>query len=308
MKFVALSLGLSLAFGSFVVAQTPAPHDYKVTVDVNLVVFNAMVTDSKGHLVKGLSKDNFRVVESGRDQEIQFVRPEDTPATVGLVIDNSGSMRRRKSEVAEAASAFVESSNPQDEIFVVNFNERVFMGLPPNVPFSSDAGQLRTAFANGHAEGKTALYDAIAAALKHVGDGTLQRKAVVVLSDGGDNASSQTEASVRLLAEQSNATIYTINLDDPDDKDQNPKVLEQLAKLTNGESYRVKSADELPDVWRKIAGGIRSQYTIGYVSKNANHDGAFRPVKIFASGTDGKPLRVRARRGYLSPGPKSPSQ
>src|SRR5579871_2425022 len=113
MKPVAMFALLSFAFLLSAFCQTPAPRDYKVTVDVDLVVFNAMVTDSKGRLVKGLSKDNFRVVEAGRDQEIQFVRPEDTPATVGLVIDNSGSMRRRKSDVAEAASAFVESSNPQ---------------------------------------------------------------------------------------------------------------------------------------------------------------------------------------------------
>ena len=308
MKFVAIFLGLSLAFGSSTLAQTAVPRDYKVTVDVDLVVFNVIVTDSRGRLVKGLSRNNFRVVESGRDQEIQFVRPEDTPATVGLVIDNSGSMRRRKAEVAEAANAFVESSNPQDEIFVVNFNERVFMGLPPNVAFSSDADQLRTAFANSRAEGKTALYDAIATALRHLGEGTLQRKAIVVLSDGGDNASSQTEAGIRSLAEQSNASIYTINLDDPDDKDQNPKVLDQLAKLTNGEAYRVKTAAELPDVWRKIAGGIRNQYTIGYVSKNAMRDGGFRPVQILASGSDGKPLRVRARKGYRAPDPKNVSK
>ena len=307
MKPVALPVVLSLALSASALCQTP-PRDYKVTVDVDLVVFNAMVTDSKGHLVKGLAKDNFRVVEAGREQEIQFVRPEDTPATVGLVIDNSGSMRRRKSEVADAASAFVESSNPQDEIFVVNFNEHIFMGLPPNVPFSNDVAQLRTAFANSRAEGKTALYDAIAAALKHVSEGRLQRKAIVVLSDGGDNASAQTEASIRTLAEQSNATIYTINLDDPDDKDQNPKVLQQLAKLTNGEAYQVKTAAELPDVWRKIAGGIRSQYTIGYVSKNGNHDGVFRPVQIFASGSDGKALRVRARKGYRAADSKSPGE
>jgi VWFA-related protein len=212
-------------------------------------------------------------------------------------------MRRKRSDVVEAAMAFVESSNPQDEIFVVNFNEKVFMGLADGLPFTSDANQLRTALNKTRAEGKTALYDAIATALKHLDSGTQQRKALVLLSDGGDNASAETENTVLAMAEQSSATIYAINLDDPDDKDQNPKLLERLAKLTNGDAYRVKSVDELPDVWRKIAGGIRNQYTIGYVSKNRNRDGTFRPVKIIAVGRDGKLFRVRARKGYIASGP-----
>jgi VWFA-related protein len=250
--------------------------------------------------VKGLSKDDFRIIEAGQEQSIQFVRPEDIPATVGLVIDNSGSMRRKRPDVIEAAMAFAESSNPEDEIFLVNFNERVFMGLPRGVPFTSDLAQLRTALGNTRAEGKTALYDAVSSALKHLEAGTHQRKALVVISDGGDNASAERESSVLSLAEQSNATIYTIDIDDPDDKDQNPKVLQDLAKLSGGEAYRPKSLEDLPDVWRKIARGIRNQYTIAYVSKNQTHDGRFRNVKVLATGKDGKPLRVRARKGYVA--------
>jgi Ca-activated chloride channel family protein len=269
---------------------------------VDLVIFNVTVTDSKGHPVKGLSKDDFRIVEAGQEQSIQFVRPEDIPATVGLVIDNSGSMRRKRTDVIDAALAFAESGNPQDEIFIVNFNERVSMGLPDGIPFTSDLNQLRAALQNTRAEGKTALYDAVAAALKHLEGGRHQRKALVVISDGGDNASGATESMVVALAEQSSATIYTIDIDDPDDKDQNPKVLQDLAKLTAGEAYRAKSLDELPGIWHKIAGGIRDQYTIGYISKNPTHDGAFRSVKVIATGNDGKPLRVRARKGYIAPG------
>jgi len=277
-------------------------NDYKVAVNVDLVIFNVTVTDSKGRLVKGLSKDDFRIVEDGRQQEIQLVSPEDIPATVGLLIDNSGSMRRKRADVIGAALAFADSSNPQDEIFIVNFNERVSIGLPAGSPFTSDIDQLRAALENTRAEGKTALYDAVAVGLKHLEMGTLQRKALVLLSDGGDNASGQTENEVFVMAEASNATIYTIDLDDPDDKDQNPKLLQDLAKLTGGEAYRPKAIDELPDVWRKIARGIRSQYTVGYVSKNRSRDGAFRTVKVIATGKDGKPLHVRARKGYLAPG------
>ncbi len=278
-----------------------AARDFKLSVDVDLVIFNVTVTDSKGHPVRELSKDNFRILENDQDQTIQFVRPEDIPATVGLVIDNSGSMRRKRSDVVDAAMAFAESSNPHDEIFIVNFNERVFMGLPAGTAFASDLNQLRTALGNTRAEGKTALYDAVTAALKHLEEGTLQRKALVIISDGGDNASGTTEINVLALAQQSNATIYTIDIDDPDDKDQNPKVLAELAKLTAGEAYHARSLDELPGIWRKIAGGIRDQYTIGYISKNRSHDGAFRSVKVVATGKDGKGLRVRARKGYVAP-------
>ena len=293
----------------FAFAQTPSsakpqdssPKDFKLSVDVDLVIFNVTVTDGKGRPVKGLSKGDFHVIESGQEQAIQFVRPEDTPATVGLVIDNSGSMRRKRSEVIEAALAFSESSNPQDEMFIVNFNERVFMGLPAGMAFTSDLSTLRSALANTRAEGKTALYDGLIAALKHLQAGTLQRKALVVLSDGGDNASGAHENDVLALAGESNATIYTIAIDDPDDKDQNPKVLEDLARLTAGESYRVKSLDELSAIWQKIAGGIRDQYTIGYLSKNRAHDGTFRYVKVIATGKDGKALHVRARKGYIAP-------
>jgi Ca-activated chloride channel family protein len=285
----------------FVQLGSEIQRDYKVSVDVDLVIFNVTVTDSKGRLVKGLAKEDFRVLEDTQPQEIQFVRPEDIPATVGLVIDNSGSMRRKRSDVVAAALAFAESSNPQDEIFIVNFNERVSMGLPDALPFTSDMVQLRAALANTRAEGKTAMYDAIATALKHLEMGTHQKKALVILSDGGDNASGQTENAVLTMAGQSNATIYTIDIDDPDDPDQNAKALQQMAKLTGGDAYRPRNLDELPDVWRKIAGGIRSQYTIGYVSKNRNRDGALRNVKVVVTGKDGKPFHVRARKGYIAP-------
>jgi Ca-activated chloride channel family protein len=278
-----------------------AQRDYKLSVNVNLVLFNVTVTDSKGRLVKQLAQEDFKVIEDGQPQDIQFVRPEDIPATVGLVMDNSGSMHGSQAEVVDAALAFAESSNPQDEIFIVNFNEKVSMGLPDGMPFTSDIALLRASLANTKAEGKTALYDAVAAALKHLEMGTLQRKALVVLSDGGDNASDQSESAVVAMAEQSSATIYAIEIGDHGDSDRNPKVLQQLGKLTAGETYRLKSLDELSGIWQKIAGGIRSQYTIGYISRNRARDGAFRNVKVAATGKDGKPLRVLSRKGYFAP-------
>lgn len=286
-------------------APDPGASDFKLSVNVDLVIFNVTVTDAKGRPVKGLSKDDFRIIEGGQEQTIQFVRPENTPATVGLVIDNSGSMRRKRSEVIDAALAFAESSNPQDEMFIVNFNERVFKGLPAEMPFTSDLSALRSALGNTRAEGKTALYDGVSVALKHLQTGSRQRKALVVLSDGGDNASGASQSDVLKLAAESNATIYTIAIDDPDDKDQNPKVLEDLSRLTAGESYRVKNLSEMDGIWRKIAGGIRDQYTVGYFSKNRTHDGTFRNVKVIGIGKDGKTLQVRARKGYVAVTPSN---
>jgi hypothetical protein len=133
---------VSITFGQR--SEESRSRDYKLSVDVDLVIFNVTVTDAKGHPVKGLSKSDFRIIEGGQDQDLEFVRPEDTPATVGLVIDNSGSMRRKRSDVINAGTAFVEASNPHDEIFVVNFNERISMGLPPGMAFTSDLSKNRT--------------------------------------------------------------------------------------------------------------------------------------------------------------------
>jgi len=281
-------------------AQTPE-RPFTVSVDVDLVVFNATVLDSKGRMVKGLLAKSFHLFEDGKEQEIKFVQQEDVPATVGLVIDNSGSMKPKLSEVVKAALEFAGSSNPQDELFVVNFNERVFMGLPNSVPFTNSIDQLRSVLLAIQANGKTALYDAVAMALKHLDLGSHQKKALVVLSDGGDNASAIGLKDVLQLAQQSNATIYTIGIFDPDDADKNPKVLQQLATLSGGQSFLPKTLEELPNIWLKIAGGIRDQYTIGYFSTNLKHDGAFRNVRIVATDPNGKSLRVRARRGYAAP-------
>jgi Ca-activated chloride channel homolog len=255
-----------------------------ISVDVDLVVFNVTVLESRGHRVEGLSRDNFRIFEDGIEQRIQFVGREDVPATVGLVIDNSGSMRRKQADVLRAAQEFRELIHPQDELFAFNFNERVFAGLPQSGP-----------------DGKTALYDAVLAALKQVDAGTHQRKALVVFSDGGDNASSATLDEVLHAAENSSAAIYTIGIFQPGDKDRNPKVLRQIARLTDGEAYLPERLDEVHEIWRRIAASIRTQYTIGYVPANSKHDGTFRTVRVSASGPDGKPLRVRARRGYVAP-------
>jgi VWFA-related protein len=275
---------------------------YTIAVDVDLVVFNVTVTDRGGRHVPGLKLSDFRVYEEGRLQNIRLLRAEDVPASVGLIIDNSGSMRGKRAEVANDAFAFVGASNPEDETFVVNFNEKVYMGLPDSTRFTNDQDQLRSALLRTAPGGLTALYDALATGLEHLKTGTRERKALVVLSDGGDNASRRDLDDVLEIAQRSNATIYTIGIYDDSDADRNPRVLRKIAQLSGGRAYFPDSLNDLGQVWRDIAGGIRSQYTIGYFSSNLNRDGMFRKVKITASRNGGRGLRVTTRDGYFAPG------
>src|SRR3954451_20621993 len=179
---------------------------FTISVDVDVALFNMTVLDSHGKTVTGLTEDNFRIYEDGREQKVKIFRPEDSPATVGLVIDNSGSMANKRSDVVTAALAFVNASHLDDEIFIVDFNQQAWLALPEAVPFTGDPKELRHALLATHVEGTTALYDALYLALDHLKRGTLQRKALVLISDGADNASSTNFDTVQRMAEQSSAT------------------------------------------------------------------------------------------------------
>ena len=272
---------------------------FTVSVDVDLAVFNVTVLDD-GRPVTGLTANSFRVYEDGREEKIKVFQPEDTPATVGLVIDNSGSMSRKRNDVVEAAGEFISASHPQDEMFIVNFNSKPWLGLPSSKAFTTDQTELRSTLAQTRTQGTTALYDALKLALSHLNTGTRQRKVLVLLSDGGDNASFSKLDDVLRLAEQSSATVYCIGIYDTSEKDRNPGVLKKIAKVTGGEAYFPNSLASLHTVWPKIAAAIRGQYTIGYVSSNPARDGGYRRVKITATGKRNKMLDVRTRPGYAS--------
>jgi len=285
---------LKSILGIFLLSQ------FTISVDVDLAVFNITVLGDDGRPVTGLTGDNFRVYEDGREEKIKLFQPEDTPATVGLLIDNSGSMRNKQNDVVAAANAFVEASHPDDEMFIVNFNHLPWFALRPGLAFTSDRAEIRTALNHTRMEGTTALYDAVELALKHLKEGGRQRKALVILSDGGDNASHIKLNDALRMAEQSSATIYCIGIYDPNQKDRNPTVLKRIAKVTGGQSYFPSTLEDLRTVWPRIAGAIRGQYTIGYISSNQAHDGSFRKVKIVAKNKRGKILDVRGRPGYIS--------
>ena len=242
------------------------------------------------------------VYENGVPQRIGLFRNEDIPVTVGLVVDHSTTMRPKLAEVSAAARTFVRSSNREDEMFVVNFNEIVSLGLPSTIRFTDSTAELENAIAIAPAGGQTALYDAIAKALEELQAGSRDKKVLIVVSDGGDNASAHSLAQVMKLAGQSSAVIYTVGLFDEDDPDRNPGVLKRLAQATGGEAFLPDQLSEVVAICERIARDIRHQYTIGYVPINRTRDGAYRAIRVVARANGHDRLSVRTRTGYIAGG------
>ncbi|MGZ7084251.1 MAG: VWA domain-containing protein [Candidatus Angelobacter sp.] len=269
-------------------------------IESDLVVLHATVHNQKGVLVSGLAKSDFQVYEDGVLQQIKSFSHDDIPVTVGLVIDNSGSMGPKRSHVIAAALAFARSSNPQDQMFVVNFNERVSFGLPDATPFTDQVPQLELALARVAANGETALYDAVAVALDHLNLGDRDKKVLIVISDGGDNASKHKLDQIIAMARKPGAIIYTIGLFDEADQDRNPKVLKQLAHETGGEAFLPGSIKEVVPICERIAHDVRNQYTITYDPTNKKQDGFYRRILVKAAARGHGQLLVRTRAGYYA--------
>jgi len=261
----------------------------------------ATAQDRKNTPVSGLDKNDFQVYEDGMLQSIKYFSREDVPVTVGLVIDNSGSMRPKRADVIAASLAFARSSNPQDQMFVVNFNEKVSFGLPANMAFTDQVAQLEVALSKIAPDGETALYDALDAALEHLKQGSRDKKVLIVISDGGDNASKQKLTKIMALAGQPDVIIYTIGIFDDQDEDRNPGVLKRLAKDTGGEAFFPESLKDVAPICERIAHDIRNQYTVAYAPTNKNRDGSYRVVQVKASAPGHGHLLVRTRTGYFAP-------
>jgi Ca-activated chloride channel family protein len=290
-----------LAVGQGFPGQTGSPPgDATISVDVNLVELHATVLDRKGGFVSGLRKEDFHVYEDGAPQVIRIFDHEDVPVAVGLAVDNSGSMGRKRKEVTAAALAFVRASNPRDEMFIVNFNERVSFGLPDTRLFSASAVELGGALNGIPASGKTALYDAIRAGLDHLRKATLDKKVLIAISDGGDNASHHKLGQVLEDAGRSDAIIYTVGLFDEDEADSNPGVLRKIARATGGEAFLPLETSQVVAICEQIAEDIRNQYTIGYIPSNQKLDNSPRTIKVRATGRHGEKLLVRTRAGYVA--------
>jgi len=281
--------------------STAQPAPFTIRSNVNLVVLRASVRDHKGAPVSGLEKESFQVYEDGVLQQVESFSHEDVPVTIGLVIDSSGSMRPKRSDVTAAAMAFVRSSNPSDQIFVVNFNERVSLGLPANTLFTNNASQLQAALSRHPISGMTALYDAVAAALEQLQKGKWDKKVLIVVSDGGDNASMRTLPQVISMLSRSEAAIYTLGVYDETDDDRDPHVLKQLSRASGGEAFFPKTLPEILPICEQIAHDIRSQYTLTFVSTNKQENEAFRKINVKARDTSrGGRLSVITRAGYSS--------
>ena len=292
-----------LASSGLEIASAPSQDKsppYVISQEVNLVALPVVVRDREGHFVSGLQASNFQVREDGRPQAITLFRNEDIPVTAGLVVDHSGSMAARQLEVIEGAQAFVQASNPQDREFVVNFGEKISFGLPENVAFTNDANTLRQALSTPYASGRTALYDAILVAIRHLQKDDREKKVLILISDGGDSASNHTFADVLRMAQTTGVVIYTIGLLDEHNADQNPKVLQKLASTTGGEAYFPNSFVEVIDVCRQIATEIRHQYTIGYTPPDHDRPG-YRKTHVSATAPGRGKLFVRTRTEYYVP-------
>lgn len=276
-------------------AQAP-PRVFSSKSEV--VVVHVSVRDGKSRLVTGLPREAFSLFENGQPQTLAFFENEDRPVTVGLVVDSSGSMQRKRDGVIAAGLAFARSSHPDDEMFTVNFNEEVWKGLPPSVSFTTDFEQLRQALLRSGARGQTALFDAIEASLDHLQQGHKDKKVLIVVSDGGDNASKTTYAEVLDRALRMDTVIYTVGIYDEYAEDAKPELLKKLADSTGGAAFFPRDPSETTQILERIATEIRSGYTIGYVPAGAAR--GFRAIRVDVRPADGRKLKVRARSGYVA--------
>ncbi|MGP0018408.1 MAG: VWA domain-containing protein [Candidatus Sulfotelmatobacter sp.] len=301
-----------ITVSSWAQTKEPAPAptrpggEYTIKVNVDMVVLGATAQDRKNILVSGLNQDNFQVYEDGVLQPIKYFSHADVPVTVGLVVDNSGSMMSKRHDVIAAAMAFARSSNPQDQMFVVNFNENAAFGLPGNIAFTDQPAQLQVALSRVAADGETALYDAVAVALEHLKKGNRDKKVLIVVSDGGDNASHHKLTEIMALVGQPGVIIYTIGIFDDQDADRNPGVLKRLAKATGGEAFLPEALEEVTPICERIARDIRNQYTIAYIPTNRKRDGTYRVIQVKASAPGHGRLSVRTRTGYFAPSALEP--
>jgi len=267
--------------------------------DVDEVLLHATVVDDKQHLVTNLEKGAFSVFEDGKPQNIISFHHEDIPVAMGIVIDNSGSMREKRNKVNQAALNLVRSSNPHDEVFVVNFNDEYYL----DQDFTNDLLKLKEALEKIDARGGTALYDAVVASADHLKrNARLEKKVIFVVTDGEDNASNESlEQAVKQLQEENGPSVYAIGiLGDEEHPKRARRALEIIAQRTGGIAFFPKTLDEVDEISRTVARDIRNQYTIGYKPTNPRGAGGFRLVKVEAKVKGHGKLTVRTKSGYYA--------
>ncbi len=278
--------------------QEAANHQTALSSRTDLVPIPVSVTDPHGNFVAGLKAENFRVLEDGEPQSISFFEQENTPVTVGLIVDHSGSMGPKLRDVATAVLAFARSSNPDDEMFVIDFDDTVSVELLHGQPFTSDAQELSEAVTAISAHGQTALYDALAEGFVHLKLGRWNKKALVIVSDGGDNISRTTFSDVLATARASQTVIYAIGLLSENGREENPGVLRRLCRETGGIAFFPAKTSSVEAMMGQIARDLRGQYVLGYVPPPKQDSQRFRKLEVKVSSPGRGALRVRSRAGY----------
>jgi len=287
---------------TFTATSTEAHSNLRV--DAALAVIPVHVTTAIGTPVNGLGKENFQLFENGVEQKISYFATEDAPLSLGLLFDSSGSMQSKMSKSLEAAAELFKTSNAQDEFFLVDFNERARM----SVPFTSDSDELYQRIVHTKPFGRTSLFDAVHLALAQMKKARNPRKALVILSDGGDNRSRHTFQEIRNQLLESDVQVYAMGIFDSEDVPNRPReelngphVLDELTEESGGRHFRVTDINNLPEISTQIALDLRSQYVLGYSPTNDTRDGKYRRVNVTLAPAGGPRLRVDYRRGYYAP-------
>jgi Ca-activated chloride channel homolog len=312
-----LFLFLSLAWVDFAAqshVQSDVKHDTpghviangeSVHVDVELALVNVTVTDPYNRLVTGLEADNFRIFEDNVEQEVVNFSSEDVPISIGVILDLSGSMSNKAGKAKEAAIQFFKTANPQDEFLLIGFNERVELISP----FTNSIEDLQSRILSVSSKGRTALLDAIYLGLSQMKGAHNGKRALLIISDGGDNSSRYNEADIKRLVREADTQLYSIGIFDPlgyrsrtPEELNGPSLLSELTQLTGGRAFALENFNDLPDIAAKIGMELRNQYILGYRPSNKAHDARWRKVKVKLRTPKGlPPLTAYAKTGYYAP-------
>jgi len=305
-------------FPALVVAQSAVHDDVKhdtpgqvikpaqsLHIDVDLALVNVTVTDPHDRLVTGLEPDNFRIFENNIEQEIQYFSSEDVPISVGVIFDLSASMVNKVGKAKEAALQFFKTANPQDEFFLVSFNERAELVST----FTTAVEDLQSSLLSSSPKGRTALLDGVYLGLSEMRTARNAKRALLIISDGGDNHSRYNENDLKRLVREADTQLYSVGIFDPLDyrgrtpeELHGPTLLSEVTELTGGRAFEVENANELPDIATKIGAELRNQYILGYHPSNKSHDARWRKIKIKLRAPKGlPPLSVYAKTGYYAP-------
>ena len=283
-------------------APTPKAN---IRIDTTVVQIPVTVTDPLNRFVTGLEKENFRLFEDKVEQKVQYFASEDAPISVGLVFDTSGSMGAKLEKSRQAVAQFFKTTNPEDEFFLVEFNDR------PEIVnnFTTNLEEIQNRLTFTQSKGRTALLDAVYMALHNMKKGRNARKALLIISDGGDNSSRYTESEVKNLVREADVQIYAIGIFESmasrgrtAEELAGPGLLSEISEQTGGRAYAVDNLNELPDIATKIGIELRNQYLLGYVPANAERNGKYRKVRVQLVQPRGlPPLKAFWRLGYYAP-------